>query len=217
MTCWALVPLKRRAACKQRLAGALSPAERLQLVRLMLARVIDAVRQSSCIDALALVSEERDTVPAEIPVLHDAGAGLNGALDAARLQLLQRGAEELVVLPADLPFVTAADVDALVEAGRRAGCALATDRVGLGTNALWLPARVPFRFQFGPDSRMRHLEEARRLGLQPALVALPGLAFDVDGPDDLQELQASGDPGYLSPGFSSRDNPWPVRRQRQFG
>jgi 2-phospho-L-lactate guanylyltransferase len=209
MTCWALVPLKRRAACKQRLAGALSPAERLQLVRLMLARVIDAVRQSSCIDALALVSEERDTVPAEIPVLHDAGAGLNGALDAARLQLLQRGAEELVVLPAD--------IDALVEAGRGAGCALAPDRAGLGTNALWLPARVPFRFQFGPDSRVRHLEEARRLGLQPALVALPGLAFDVDGPDDLQELQASGDPGYLSPGFSSRDNPWPVRRQRQFG
>lgn len=208
MTCWALLPLKRRAACKQRLAGQLSPAERLQLVRLMLARVIGAVRQSKRIDAIALVSEERDTVAAEIPVLHDAGDGLNGALDAARLMLLQRGADELVVLPADLPFVTAADIDALVEAGRRAGCALATDRAGLGTNALWLPARMPFRFQFGPGSRRRHVEEAERLGLTPALVSLPGLAFDVDGPDDLR---------FLSPGFSSRGNQWPVRRQRQVG
>jgi 2-phospho-L-lactate guanylyltransferase len=208
MTCWALLPLKRRAACKQRLAGQLSPAERLQLVRLMLARVIGAVRQSKRIDAIALVSEERDTVAAEIPVLHDAGDGLNGALDAARLMLLQRGADELVVLPADLPFVTAADIDALVEAGRRAGCALATDRAGLGTNALWLPARMPFRFQFGPGSRRRHFEEAERLGLTPALVSLPGLAFDVDGPDDLR---------FLSPGFSSRGNQWPVRRQRQVG
>jgi 2-phospho-L-lactate guanylyltransferase len=208
MTCWALVPLKRRAACKMRLAGQLSPAQRLQLVRLMLARVIGAVRQSQCIDALACVSAERDTVPAEIPLLADAGTGLNSALDAARQMLIDRGADELVVLPADLPFVTAADIDALVESGRRAGCALATDRPGLGTNALWLPARMPFRFQFGPGSRLRHLEEAKRLGLTPALVSLPGLAFDVDGPDDLR---------FLSPGFSSRGNQWPVRRQRQVG
>jgi 2-phospho-L-lactate guanylyltransferase len=191
-----------------RLAGQLSAAQRLQLVRLMLARVIGAVRQSQCIDALACVSEERDTVPAEIPLLADAGAGLNSALDAARQMLIDRGADELVVLPADLPFVTAADIDALVESGRRAGCALATDRAGLGTNALWLPARMPFRFQFGPGSRLRHLEEAKRLGLASALVSLPGLAFDVDGPDDLR---------FLSPGFSSRGNQWQVRRQRLVG
>jgi 2-phospho-L-lactate/phosphoenolpyruvate guanylyltransferase len=217
MTCWALVPVKRRAACKQRLAGQLSPEQRLQLVRQMLAGVVDAVRQSKCVDALAFVSEERDTIPAGIRLLPDAGAGLNSALAAARQALIGRGAEELVVLPADLPFVTGPDIDVLVEAGRGAGCALATDRAGLGTNALWLPAHAPIRFQFGPGSRLRHVEEAERLGLAPALVSLPGLAFDVDGPDDLDELLERGDPRYLFMGSSSGGNRWPVRRQKRFG
>jgi 2-phospho-L-lactate guanylyltransferase (CobY/MobA/RfbA family) len=61
-----------------------------------------------------------------------------------------------------------------------------------------LPTRSPFRFQFGPQSRLRHTEEAQRLGLMLALIESPGLAFDVDGPDDLAALLASGDPGYRS-------------------
>jgi 2-phospho-L-lactate guanylyltransferase len=217
MTCWALVPIKRRTACKQRLAGQLQRLERLQLVRQMLANVIDAVMRSRRVDALAFVSEERDTIPAGIPVLADPGAGLDRALDAARVELLARGADELVVLHADLPAVTRADIDRLVESGRRAGCAVAPDRTGSGTNALWLPALTSFRFQFGPGSRLRHVAEAERLGLTPALVSVPGLAFDVDGSGDLEELRARGDPRYSSLCARSGGNRWPVRRQRRFG
>lgn len=217
MTCWAVVPIKRRAACKARLAGQLPPEGRLRLVRTMLAGVVEALRQARCIDAFAFVSAERDTIPAEIPLLADAEAGLNGALEAARRDLLGRGADELLVLPADLPFVTGAEIDALVEAGRRAGGALATDRAGLGTNALWLPARAPFRFQFGTGSRLCHVEEARRVGLTAAIVSLPGLAFDVDDPDDVEALLASGDPRYQSLRDSSGDDRWPVREQRRCG
>jgi 2-phospho-L-lactate/phosphoenolpyruvate guanylyltransferase len=217
MSCWALVPVNERAACKSRLAGQLSPAQRLALVRLMLAQVVAALRESNLVDAIAFVSAERDTIPAEIPVLPDAGGGLNPALEGARQRLIERGADALVVLPADLPFVTGRDIDALVEAGRDAGVALATDHPGLGTNALWLPARIPFRFQFGPGSPRRHLDEAQRLGLVPALVSSPGLAFDVDGPEDLESLLASGDPRYLSPGGSPRNRQWSVRRQTRCG
>jgi 2-phospho-L-lactate/phosphoenolpyruvate guanylyltransferase len=217
MSCWALVPVNRRAAAKTRLAGQLSPTQRLELVRLMLMQVVAALRVSNLIDAIAVVSAERDTIPAEIPVLADAGGGLNCALEGARQELIERGAAELVVLPADLPFVTGRDIDALVEAGRGAGLALAMDGPGLGTNALWLPARTPFRFQFGPGSPRRHLEEAQRLGLAPALVSSPGLAFDVDGPDDLDRLLASGDPRYVSLGGSSKDTRCSVRRQTRCG
>jgi 2-phospho-L-lactate guanylyltransferase len=217
MSCWALVAIKRRAACKTRLAGQLAPAERLRLVRLMLARVVAALRESQGIDAIAFVSAERDTIPAGIPVLADAGGGLNAALDDARRELIERGADELVVLPADLPFVTGPEIDALIESGRSSGFALAGDRQGLGTNALWLSARAPFRFQFGPGSCPRHLEEAQRLGLSPALVSSAGLAFDVDGPDDLESLLASGDPRYLSLGGSARGNRCSVRQQPRFG
>jgi len=196
--CWALVPVKARADCKCRLAEQLTAEARLGLVRLMLNRVLTELSASACVERIAVVSPERDTLADDIAVLADAGGGLNAALDAARLQLMAQGAKELVVLPADLPFVTAADIDALVHQGRRGGFALASDLAGTGTNALYLAPPAPFRFQFGLGSRLRHLAEAVRLGRHPELVRAAGLEFDLDVADDVARLAARGDAGYRS-------------------
>ena len=196
--CWALVPVKTRGLCKSRLAGRLAADSRLTLVRAMLERALDALREAGLVDHIAVVSPERDTVPSDILVLSDPGGGLNPALEAGREALLQRGATELVVLPADLPFVTAADIDRLVEAGRRGGFALATDAAGTGTNALYVRPPVPFRFQFGPGSRFLHMDEATRVGLRAELQRIGGLEFDVDGPSDLGEMLARDPPRFRS-------------------
>jgi 2-phospho-L-lactate/phosphoenolpyruvate guanylyltransferase len=92
-------------------------------------------------------------------------------------------------LPADLPQITAAEIDALVRAGRSGGFSIAPDAAGTGTNALCLVSTQPFEFQFGPDSQRLHLQEAQRLGLTPQIVRLPGLALDIDSPADLQRLE----------------------------
>jgi 2-phospho-L-lactate/phosphoenolpyruvate guanylyltransferase len=193
MSCWALVPIKARADCKGRLAGWLVPAARLEVVRAMLGTVLAALRDSRSIDRVAVVSPQRDSIPTDVLVIGDAGRGLNSALDAARMELIARGADELVVLPADLPLLTAADVDLLVTQGRRAGFALATDAAGTGTNALYLSRPEVFRFGFGTGSRSRHLDEAARLGWTVELVGTRGLEFDLDRAEDLAWLRARGD------------------------
>jgi len=93
-----------------------------------------------------------------------------------------------VILPADLPNITAGDIDALVRAGRSGGFAIAPDTAGTGTNALCLVSPQVFRFQFGLDSQRLHLREAERAGVRSQVVRLPGLAFDVDSPADLDRL-----------------------------
>lgn len=196
MSCWALVPVKRRAEGKRRLAQRLSGAERVELVRTMLAQTMAALQAAKSLDGFAFVSAERDTIPENNPVLADPGGGPNAALDQGRKVLIDRGVTELVVLPADLPRVTGPEIDALVEAGRRTGFALAPDARGTGTNALYLPARRPFRFRFGAGSRARHLAEARRIGLDPVVVELPGLAFDVDNPEDLDRMLLGSESRY---------------------
>lgn len=188
MSC-ALIAIKARAQCKTRLAEVLAPATRLQLVRAMLAAVICAARGAQTLRQILVVSPERDCVPAEIPVLADTGGGLNGSLSAAQLALHEFGCHEVVVLPADLPHVTSADIDELVRAGRGGGFAIAPDAAGVGTNALYLNSRQPFRFRFGPDSRRLHLEQAHSMGLNPKVVQRAGLEFDVDSPDDVQRLK----------------------------
>lgn len=185
----ALVPIKQRERCKTRLAAALTPDARLALVRSMLRAVLAAACGTSTVSEIVLLSPERDAVPTEIPVLADAGDSLNAALARAHEAMWQTGRRELVILPADLPGVTAQEIDALVSAGRGDGFALAPDMAGTGTNALFLASSPPFGFQFGANSCQRHLRQAQRLGLAPRLVRLPGLAFDVDTPADLAQWQ----------------------------
>ena len=48
------------------------------------------------------------------------------------------------------------------------------------------------RLRFGEPSFDNHVTAARALGLVPRVLALPGLALDVDAPDDLAELLERG-------------------------
>jgi 2-phospho-L-lactate guanylyltransferase len=184
----ALIAIKERARCKTRLADVLSPPERIDLVRSMLTAVLAAAGSAQTVHQVIVISPERDTVPAEIPVLADTGESLNTALMQAHTMVREFGCHEIVVLPADLPLITAAEIDELVRAGHAGGFAMATDAAGIGTNALCLMSTHPFRFQFGPDSRRLHLQEAQRLGSSPQVVHLPGLEFDVDSSADLDLL-----------------------------
>jgi 2-phospho-L-lactate/phosphoenolpyruvate guanylyltransferase len=184
----ALIAIKERLRCKTRLAEALAPPARIQLVRSMLAAVLSAAGGARTVRHIIVVSPERDSVPAEIPVLADSGECLNGALTQAHRVLREFGCREVVILPADLPTITAAEIDTLVRAGRHGGFAIAPDAAGIGTNALCLASAHSFRFQFGSDSQRLHLEEAQRTGLSAQVVRLPGLEFDVDSPADLVRL-----------------------------
>jgi 2-phospho-L-lactate guanylyltransferase len=184
----ALIAIKARAHCKTRLTASLAPAARVELVRSMLSAVLTAATHAQSIRQVIVVTPERDAVPAHIPVLADSGRGLNFALTQAHRVLCELGSPEVVILPADLPTITSAEIDALVHAAHGGGFAIAPDVLGVGTNALCLVSGRPFRFQFGIDSLRLHLEEAQRSGLIPEVVRRPGLEFDVDTPADLQRL-----------------------------
>jgi 2-phospho-L-lactate guanylyltransferase len=185
----ALIPIKARACCKTRLAEVLSPSARIELARAMLSSVLAAACNARTVHQVVVISPERDTLPPDIPVLADTGESLNGALTQAQRVLHEFGCHEIVVLPADLPQINSAEIDTLVQAARTGGFAIAPDAAGIGTNALCLASRLPFRFQFGPDSHRLHLLEARRLGLSPSVVRLPGLELDVDSPADLERVE----------------------------
>jgi 2-phospho-L-lactate guanylyltransferase len=184
----ALIPIKPRAQCKQRLVGALSQAQRLALVRTMLGRVIAAAWAAPGIDEVALLTTERDLAPGDLRLIRDRGHDLNGALEGALDQLAAGGADAFVVLPADLPFVTAADIARLAAIARSGGAALSPDEAERGTNALAAPVRSDIIFAFGPDSFRAHQCSLRSIGLAPVIVRSPGLAFDLDEPQALARV-----------------------------
>lgn len=187
-----IIPVKAPGEAKLRLAGVLSIAERARLVGAMLAHVVSAARAARGVDDIRLIGPRVYDLPDAPPMLADPGGGLNAALASALVgALAERGdaaITRLLILPADLPQLTALDIE-LLAATPAGEIAIAPDRHGTGTNALSLPLPQSggFTFAFGTDSFAHHHAEAERLGLAIGQVHSPGLARDIDLPEDLPD------------------------------
>jgi 2-phospho-L-lactate guanylyltransferase len=120
---------------------------------------------------------------------------LNEAIVAARSVAIARGATALLVVPADLPAITASAVDDLVAAARRPArgtgvVVLVPDRHGTGTNVLLVAPPVLIEPAFGVDSHALHLAAAARAGA--TILELDGpLSLDLDTPADLLIAEAA--------------------------
>ena len=191
MNSWIVIPVKHPAACKTRLATVLDEQGRQALVAQMLLRSFSAACAVVGRDRVRLLGPGRHGLPREVGLLHDAGRGLNDALSSARDAALRARITRLLFLSADLPGVEPDDVAALLDLPPDA-VAAASDRSGLGTNALSipLPGAGQFHFRYGCGSFAAHRREAAELELQFLTVARPGLAFDVDLPEDLDHWLA---------------------------
>ncbi len=188
-----LVPIKRLDACKQRLAGILDAGQRRSL---MLALLEDALAQAFKAERATAVSVVTDDELAAAvanacgaPSVSDGGLEWNAGLRHA-LGLLQPAPDGVLFLSADLPTVVAADIDAMIEACPPHGVAIgrAHDE---GTNALALRPLGAIVPAFGsPRSSSVHVALARAAGVPSVLVDRPGLALDLDTPDDVTEALA---------------------------
>jgi 2-phospho-L-lactate guanylyltransferase len=191
-----IVPHRGLSVAKTRLAPVLGPDERIELARTLLKSVLAVVRQA--VSDVVVISPAADLEP----IITDAGArlvvqrgmGLNQGLDQARSEAVADGIQTLAVLHGDLPNLTPDDVRALLDAvtGDR-GVAIAPDRAGAGTNGMALRPPQVIGFRFGQGSFAAHQVQAQDAGLSPTIVERPGLAFDLDTPEDLARWLELGD------------------------
>jgi len=184
MSKWtAILPMKLSADRKSRLAPFLPLAKRRELSDKMAVHVIGQLRNVPAIDDVIMISPK--PVPQwKVEHLTDQDRGLNAELDAAAIRVSTR----LLVIHGDLPQVSADDIAELIGAAEFAGCAIAPDRHGTGTNALALTVLPQgFTFAFGPYSFARH---SQTLGGDLAVVRRAGLACDIDTQADMDHASA---------------------------
>ena len=191
----AILPVKSFGAAKQRLAGLLGSGSRQALAQAMFSDSLTALRRVSEIDSIAVVTGDRVAESAALghglPVLRDpVEAGQSEAAAIGIRHALGEGFERVLLVPGDTPLLDSGEVGALLERCAQRGTAVAVvpDRHGTGTNALVLTPPAAIEPSFGPGSRERHLEAARRAGLACEIEEVPSLLLDVDTPDDLAEL-----------------------------
>ncbi|MGB7330579.1 MAG: hypothetical protein WBD25_04270, partial [Terriglobales bacterium] len=87
-----------------------------------------------------------------------------------------------------------AELQKIVDSAPADGAVLVPDAAWRGTNAAWRSPGDLFPLRFGNDSFLPHLAAAKATGLSCVVLELPGIARDVDRPEDLYELAtASGE------------------------
>lgn len=190
----AILPIKRIADAKQRLAAGIDPGPRRALVEAMFCDVLVALRRSSAIErTLAVTADhgaQRIAGGYGALVIDDDEAGHSEAAASGIRRALELGYDQVLLVPGDCPTLDPVEVDQLV--GRSAGAhsvLVVPDRHGTGTNALLLNPPDPSIPSFGPGSRDRHVAVAQSAGTRAHVVEVPSLALDVDTPEDLTALE----------------------------
>jgi 2-phospho-L-lactate guanylyltransferase len=213
----AVLPVKRFAEAKRRLAAGMDDERREAVVEAMLGDVLEGIGRARSIERTIVVSDEQraldaaEAVGATIVADPD-GAGHSaepttpgvdeteeGAADGrsrghsqAALAGIARaeglGAPCVVLLPGDCPLLDPRDLDRLLTGMPDPFVAVVPDRHGTGTNALALAPPDAIRPAFGTGSCERHVAAARAAGVPYAVEELLSLALDLDTPADVVAL-----------------------------
>jgi 2-phospho-L-lactate guanylyltransferase len=194
MTLWAIVPVKPLRIGKSRLAGVLSQDERADLNRRLLDHTLDTLTAIPDIEQVLVISRD----PAVLALAREHGARtvqeqgspqLNIALTRASIVVKNYNIRGVLVIPADLPLLTAQDVQTMLEkAGEPPVVVVVPDRHHRGTNALLVCPVGLIEYDFGPDSFEKHCQRTLQAGARLEIMNLPSLALDMDLPEDLDKV-----------------------------
>jgi 2-phospho-L-lactate guanylyltransferase len=197
---WAVVPVKEIDGAKSRLANACSAEFRRGFAMAMVEDVLHALANVPELAGIAVVTLDpgASVLAAKYGArVFEDGArdGHTGAVMAAARRLAREGHGGMLTVPGDIPGVTDNEVSRLIAVHRDApafSIVPAHDRRGSNAIMMTPPDAVPLTF--GDDSFLPHLEAARRLGIEPTIVALPGIGLDVDNFQDLVLFMQSPSP-----------------------
>lgn len=192
---WCLVvPVKRLAVAKSRLAGSAGAYRAALALAFAADTVTAALATASVLEVIAVTDDpEAARLLARLGarvVTDEPDSGLNPALRHGAAAAAERHPlAGLGALSADLPALRPGELSSALRSGGEHGSAVVADAGGTGTTAYLVSAGGTFRPAFGPNSLQAHVT-----GGAHALtgVDLASLRRDVDTPADLAEAVRLG-------------------------
>ena len=191
----AVVALKTLSQSKRRLSAVLNDEQRSDLVEAMAQDVLSCLMRHPEIDAVHVVCGEgwmRDVFPeGPLVVWQESESHERGLIAAHEMVAARTGAERLLFIHADLPFLGQEDISAVIAASVDHHAVFSPDFTETGTNAVlrWRDQSVPLCF--GEDSFARHRQAAKAAETRWRVVRASGVARDVDEPEDLDRLDGN--------------------------
>jgi 2-phospho-L-lactate/phosphoenolpyruvate guanylyltransferase len=190
-----LLPVKDPTRSKSRLSPAFTRSERSLIARalfedaLALCRRIERLQWWVVSDSAAI----RDAARAVgLGTLEDPGKGLNTALRLGLASSALTGADSVLIVPADVPLATPADMDDLLDTAATSDVVLVPSLRDGGTNGLYMSPPGIIDPSFGTESLAAHAKNAEAAALRCSILEIPGLSLDIDRVEDIEAFL--GDP-----------------------
>ena len=172
-----IVPLKSFSIAKSRLNAANLDVE--QLARQLALGVLKSAAPLPTYVVTEADDVEQFARELAVGCLRSPTSGLNNAVTFA-YESLRSKFSHVIIAHGDLR-----DPQGIGDFNPNAGVTVVTDQHGTGTIVLALPTGLPFVFQYGANSRQRHVREALRLEVPLTEITSGPWCFDVDEPFDL--------------------------------
>lgn len=196
-----IIPVKRLDAAKSRLGG-LEPAYRQRLALSFAIDAVEAARSASLVARVLIVTADPQaaaelSLRGAVLVGETRGPGLNPAIEAGIAAATDPDPlRRLAVMTADLPAVSAEEIDAALASAQAHRLAVLPDAEAIGTVLLTAnpftapeaPSPVRLRPLFGEGSFALHAAA----GHVPLTGDHPGLRRDVDTREDLENARLLG-------------------------
>lgn len=195
MSLWAIVPVKPLRRAKSRLAGVLTEEERALLNYTLLGSTLKTLSEVPAVDQILVISRDQAALSLARDfkartVQEDSSSGLNMALYRATVVAKMYSAQEILVLPADLPLISPTDIEAFIRYAQNPPVmVIAPDRRMDGTNALYLNPAGVIQYRFGPGSYQHHIQQAKKNGFRVEVFRSSAFGLDLDTPEDLEVLK----------------------------
>lgn len=197
-----IVPVKSPEQGKSRLTAVMRECQRQKLNLGLLRRTLNEAGKLKHIADVIVVSKSPEVLEQAVRCgfrgcSELADCDLNGAIAIGAQAAQDAGATEIMVLPVDLPWLSAGHLhQAIIEFRNSCDVMIVTDFAGSGTNLLlWRPIEMAV-FQFGEGSAQLHAEAARNRGLRVRIREDAQLSFDLDTPGDL-DIWSRGRPAFM--------------------
>src|SRR5438128_3406331 len=183
-----LLPVKEFANAKQRLCSRLEPRARAGLARAMCLDVLKTLARTRVPNRVVVFTAVDEVIQMVRPfgfdvVLEKSVDGHSAAVNHMVSELFSNSVR-IVSIASDLPRLVPSEIDFALDAASEP-VTLIPSRDWTGTNGVVFLSPARIQMEYGEGSFRRHLSKAAAAGHRADVMNLPGVAFDIDTPEDL--------------------------------
>jgi len=188
-----LLPVKDFRESKQRLVPALDANARAQLAQAMLRDVLSVLARARAPQRVVVFTAADEVMEMARPfgfnIAFEKSVDGHSAAVNQMVEELSATSSRILSIAADLPRLVPSEIDFAFNAASEP-ITFIPSRDWTGTNGVLFipPARIAM--EYGQGSFRRHLSKATAAGIRSDVMDLPGIAFDIDTPEDLQAFLA---------------------------